>query len=242
MVLGVVLVVVFISALCTSFAAAATGWSQTYGGSGDDEAYSLVQTRDGGYALAGYTNSFGAGSYDFWLIKTNSSGNMQWSQTYGGTGDDEAYSVVQSNDTGYAVAGSTDSYGAGETDAWLVKTDSSGNMQWNHTYGGRAQDGAYSVVQTIDGGYALAGYTNSFGAGSYDFWLVKTDSSGNMMWNKTYGGSGDDEAGCVIQTSDGGFALAGYTNSFGAGSYDFWLVKTDSFGGITVEQDLWRFM
>jgi predicted secreted protein len=231
LILGVFLLAVFISALCTPFAAAAaTGWSQTYGGSGDDQAYSIVQTSDGGYALAGYTNSSGAGSYDFWLIKTNSSGDMQWSQTYGGTGYDEAFSVVQGNDTGYAVAGYTNSYGAGAADAWLVKTDSSGNMQWSQTYGGRAQDGAYSAIQTSDGGYALAGFTDSFGAGSFDFWLVKTNASGSMMWNQTYGGTGDDEAACVIQTSDDGYALVGYTNSFGAGGYDFWLVKTDSSG------------
>jgi hypothetical protein len=237
LVLGVVLLAVFIAASCIPFGSAATtGWSQTYGGSGDDEAYSVVQTGDGGYALAGYTNSSGAGSYDFWLIKTNSSGSMLWSQTYGGAGDDEAYSVVQSNDTGYAVAGYTDSYGAGETDAWLVKTDSSGNTQWSQTYGGRAQDGAYSVIQTSDGGYALAGYTDSYGAGSFDFWLVKTSSSGSMLWNQTYGGLGDDEAGCVIQTGDGGYVLAGYTNSFGAGSYDFWLVKTDSSGSMMWNQ------
>ena len=231
LVLGVVLLAVFISTSCIPFGSAATtGWSQTYGGSGDDEAYSVVQTSDGGYALVGYTNSSGAGSYDFWLIKTNSSGGMLWNQTYGGPGDDEAYSVVQCNDTGYAVAGYTNSYGIGETNAWLVKTDSSGNMQWSQTYGGRAENIAYSVIQTSDGGYALAGYTDSFGAGSYDFWLVKTDSSGNMVWSQTYGGSGDDEAGWVIQTSDGGYALTGLTNSTGAGSYDFWLVKTDSYG------------
>ena len=231
LVLGVVLLAVFISASCIPLGSAATtGWSQTYGGSGDDEAYSVVQTKDGGYALAGYTNSSGAGSYDFWLIKTNSSGGMLWNQTYGGAGDDEAYSVVQTNDTGYAVAGYTNSYGAGEIDAWLVKTDSSGNMQWSQTYGGRAQDGAYSVIQTSDGGYALAGFTDSFGAGSYDFWLIKTNSSGGMQWNQTYGGTGDDESSCVIQTSDGGYGLTGYTNSSGAGNDDFWLVKTDSFG------------
>jgi hypothetical protein len=237
LVLGVVLLAVFISTSCIPFGSAATtGWSQTYGGSGDDEAYSVVQTSDGGYALVGYTNSSGAGSYDFWLIKTNSSGGMLWNQTYGGPGDDEAYSVVQCNDTGYAVAGYTNSYGIGETNAWLVKTDSSGNMQWSQTYGGRAENIAYSVIQTSDGGYALAGYTDSFGAGSFDFWLVKTNSSGGMLWNQTYGGTGDDEASSVIQTSDGGYALAGYTDSFGAGSYDFWLVKTDSSGNMVWSQ------
>jgi len=237
LVLGVVLLAVFISASCIPFGSAATtGWGQTYGGSGDDEAYSVVQTSDGGYAVAGYTNSSGAGSYDFWLIKTNSSGGILWNQTYGGAGDDEAYSVVQCNDTGYAVAGYTNSYGAGETDAWLVKIDSSGNTQWSQTYGERAQDGAYSVIQTSDGGYALAGFTDSYGPGSFDFWLVKTNSSGSMLWNQTYGGTGDDEASSVIQTSDGGYALAGYTTSFGVGGYDFWLVKTDSSGNMVWSQ------
>lgn len=231
-VLGVLFVAVLVSAWCVRFGFAAAGWSQTYGGSGDDEAYSVIQTSDGGYALAGFTNSSGAGSYDFWLVKTNSSGAMQWSQTYGGAGDDEGCSVVQTSDSGYMLVGSTTSYGAGETDAWLVKTDSSGGVQWNQTYGARAEDVAYSVVQTSDGGYALAGYTDSYGAGGYDFWLVKTNSSGGMMWNQTYGGAGDDEASNVIQTSDGGYALAGYTASLGAGIDDFWLVKTDSSGNM----------
>jgi predicted secreted protein len=222
----------FALALCIRSSIAASEWSHTYGGSGDNEFYSLVRTTDGGYALAGYTNSSGAGGYDAWLVKTDSSGTMQWSHTYGGPDADAAFSVVQTNDTGYALAGYTDSYGAGDYDAWLVKTDSSGRIQWNQTYGGTAQDGAYSVVQTSDGGYALAGFTDSYGAGGYDFWLVKTDSSGRMVWNQTYGGTGDEQASSVIQTSDGGYALAGYTNSFGAGSYDFWLVKTDSYGNM----------
>jgi predicted secreted protein len=230
--LCLLLISMFTLALCIRPGFAASGWSQTYGGSGDDEFYSLVKTSDGGYALAGYTNSSGAGGYDFWLVKTNASGTMQWNQTYGGSKDDEAFSVIQTNDTGYALAGTTTSYGAGETNAWLVKTDSSGTMLWSQTYGGVAQDGAYCVIQTSDGGYALAGFTDSYGAGGYDFWLVKTNSSGGMMWNRTYGGTGDEQVSSVIQTSDGGYALAGYTNSFGAGSYDFWLVKTDSSGNM----------
>lgn len=230
--LGFFFVAVFVSALCVRPGFADAGWSQPYGGSGDDEAYSLIRTGDGGYTLAGFTNSSGAGSYDFWLVKTNSSGTLQWNQTYGGTGDDEGYSVIQTNDTGYAMAGSTDSQGAGETDAWLVKTDSSGIMQWNQTYGARAEDVAYSVIQTSDGGYALAGYSDSYGAGNFDFWLVKTDSFGSVVWNQTYGGIGDDGASDAIQTSDGGYALVGYTTSMGAGMNDFWLVKTDLSGNM----------
>jgi predicted secreted protein len=232
LILVLFLISFFTLAVCTSLGGAAQGWSQAYGGLGDNETFSVVQTSDGGFALAGYTNSSGAGGYDGWLVKINSSGTMQWNQTYGGSNDDFAFSVIQTSDSGYALAGITTSYGAGESNVWLVKTDSLGNIQWNQTYGGRAHNGAFSVVETGDGGYAIAGFTNSYGAGSNDFWLIKTDSSGNMQWNQTYGGTGDEEASCVVQTSDGGFALAGYTNSLGAGSYDFWLVKTDSSGTV----------
>jgi hypothetical protein len=211
-------------------------WTQTYGGSGDDLAYSLVQTRDGGYALAGYTDSFGAGYYDFYLVKTNSAGTEQWSKTYGGPGDDEASSLIQTSDGGYALAGWTDSFGGGGYKFYLVKTDSSGNMLWNTTYGGAGDSQAYSVIQTSDGGYALAGFTDSSGAGGNDFYLVKTDSQGNMIWNMTYGGIGDDKAFSLIQTNDGGYALAGYTTSPTAGVYNFWLVKTNSNGTETWSQ------
>jgi len=205
-------------------------WNKTYGGTSDDVASSLVQTADGGYALAGSTISFGAGSSDFWLAKTDSNGNMQWNKTYGGAGYDFARSLVQTIDGGYALAGCTDTYGAGTQDFWLVKTDDSGNVQWNKTYGGASTDYATALVQTIDGGYALAGYTASYGAGKYSFWLVKTNAGGSMEWNRTYGGTNDDYATALVQTIDGGYALAGSTNSYGAGEYDFWLVKTDDNG------------
>jgi hypothetical protein len=206
-------------------------WSKTYGGAEADYAYSLVQTDDGGYAIAGSTESYGAGARDFWLVKTDSAGNVLWNRKYGGTNYDEARSLVQTSDGGYALAGYTDSYGAGSSDFWLVKTDASGNTQWNKTYGGTGNDGASSVVQTGDGGYALAGYTYSLGAG-YDFWLVKTDASGNTQWSKTYGGTNYDEASSLVQASDGGYAIAGKTFSYGDGVADFWLVKTDSSGNV----------
>jgi len=195
-------------------------WNQTYGGADFDRAYSLVKTSDGGYALTGKTLSFGAGEYDVWLVKTDGSGNMEWSRTYGGAGNDYAFSLVETSDGGFAFAGGNR----------LVKTDGSGNMEWNQTYGGTGNDAIRSLVETSDGGFALAGYTRSFGAGNYDFWLVKTDGSGNIMWNKTYGGVGYDRAYSLVETSDGGFALAGETRSYGAGNYDVWLVKTDESG------------
>jgi hypothetical protein len=211
-------------------------WNMTYGGTGDDVAWALVQTDDGRYALAGWTESFGAGNKDFWLVKTDASGNMQWNQTYGGTGDDVALALVRTSDGGYALTGTTHSFDAGNLDTWLVKTDASGTMQWNRTYGGTGTDAvheALTLVQTDDGGYALAGITRSSGAGwQSDFWLVKTDSSGNMMWNKTYGGTRDDEVRALVQTDDEGYALVGWTVSFGVGDCDFWLVKTDAAGNM----------
>jgi hypothetical protein len=208
------------------------GWSKTYGGIGSDSVYSLVQTGDGGYAMLGGTDSYGAGNGDFWLIKTDSFGNAQWNKTYGGANWDGALAVVQTGDGGYALAGSTLSYGAGNNDFWLIKTDPSGNAQWNKTYGGTSNDYANSVVQTGDGEYALVGCTNSYGLGNGDFWFVKADADGNAQWNKTYGGTQQDWACSVIQTSDGGYALAGYIGSSGPAGSDGFLVKTDAYGVI----------
>jgi hypothetical protein len=205
-------------------------WNKTYGGTDYEGAYALVQTSDGGYALAGYTVSFGAGSTDAWLVRTDANGNMMWNKTYGGTWGDGAFALVQTSDGGYALGGTTGS--SGPADFWLVKTDGSGNMMWNQTYGGTLGDNAYALVQTNDGGYALAGKTLSFSGYNYDFWLVKTDANGNMQWNRTYGGIGDDRASALAKTADGGYALAGVTNSFGAGKADLWLVKTDLGSGL----------
>jgi hypothetical protein len=124
------------------------------------------------------TESFGPGGDDFWLIKTDAAGKMQWNQTYGGPNGDYGFSLVATSDGGYAVAGSTYSFGAGKFDSWLVKTDAAGNMEWNRTYGGAGSDIAASLGETLDGGYALAGYTYLIGAGNSDLWLVKTDEQG----------------------------------------------------------------
>ncbi|MFZ8835339.1 MAG: hypothetical protein ACO2O5_14280, partial [Candidatus Caldipriscus sp.] len=142
----------------------ATYFAKTYGGTDDDGAYSVQQTSDGGYIVAGYTASFGAGSWDIFLIKTDANGNIQWAKTYGGTDEDRAHSVQQTSDGGYIVAGVTFSFGTGYSDAFLVKTDANGNIVWAKTYGGTYSDYAYSVQQTSDGGYIVAGHTNSFGA------------------------------------------------------------------------------
>jgi outer membrane protein assembly factor BamB len=148
-------------------------WSKTFGGTGHDVGYSVQQTRDGGYIIVGYTASYGAGGYDVYLIKVDANGNMQWSRTFGGSGDDEGYSVQQTSDGGYIIVGSTTSYGAGGSDVYLIKVDANGNMQWSRTFGGARDDGGSSVQQTSDGGYIIVGGTASYGAGGYDVYLIK---------------------------------------------------------------------
>jgi len=210
----------------------ATEWTRAYGGADYDCAFSVVEASDGGYVLAGFTKSFGAGNYDPWLVKTDDDGNIQWNRTYGGANYDCANSVVETAGGGYALFGHTSSFGAGENDFWLVKVDSAGNHEWNQTYGGPDNDYGESIIETSDGGYVLAGRTFSLGAGSGDFWLVKVDSAGNHEWNQTYGGTDFDYGFSVVEASDGGYVLAGWTRSFGAGDYDFWLVKTDDDGNM----------
>ena len=205
-------------------------WSRTFGGYGDDICWSVQQTSDEEYVLGGYTSSFGAGSYDFWLLKTDQNGDSLWSRTYGGNGYDNCYSVQQTTDGGYILAGRTQSFGAGSYNFWLLKTDEDGDSLWSRTFGGDSFDSCHSVWQTEDGGFVLTGLTASFGAGSGDCWLVKTNDEGDSLWSRTYGGNGYDYCNSVQQTSDGGYILAGHTGSFGAGSSDFWLVKTDENG------------
>jgi predicted secreted protein len=199
-------------------------WSKTYGGAENDYGYCVVETSDG-YALAGNTASSGAGGVDCWLVKTDASGTLQWSKTYGGTSSESAYCVVQTSDGGYALAGSKYSTTSGYN-FLLVKTDASGNELWSKTYGGTQNDNGECVVETSDGGYAIAGTTASSGAGGADAWLVRTDASGNMLWSQTYGGSSYDYGSCVVQTHDGSYALTGLTLSSGLGGGDVWLIKT----------------
>jgi hypothetical protein len=205
-------------------------WNKTFGGADSDWGYMVKETNDQGYIITGGTKSYGAGLEDAWLIKTDSNGNKQWSKTFGGLNYDYSYSVQQTTDGGYALTGFTESNSNGSRDVWLIKTDADGDEIWNKTYGGIEYDFGYSVQQTIDSGYIIAGYTGSYGLGYSDIWLIKTDSYGNELWNKTFGGGDDDFAYCVQQTSDDGFILIGRTWSYGAGLNDAWLIKTDSNG------------
>ncbi|MCD4708481.1 MAG: hypothetical protein K8S62_12185 [Candidatus Sabulitectum sp.] len=205
-------------------------WTKTFGGTGYDLGYSVVQTTDGGYIVAGYTESYGAGDYDVYLVKTDSSGDTLWTKTFGGTEYDPGFSVQQTTDEGYIVAGSTRSYGAGGADVYIIKTNSDGDTLWTNTYGGSGYDAGYFVQQTTDGGYVATGYTYSYGAGGADVYLIKTDSIGDTLWTKTFGGYEWEYGFSVRQTTDGGYIVAGFTDSYGAGLDDVYLIKTDSSG------------
>jgi hypothetical protein len=235
-------IVVFSLLLISSFhpAFATSSLNKTYGGAKDDAAYSILSSSDGGYVLAGYTKSVGAGGMDAWLVKVDYSGQMVWNRTYGGTADDVAYSLIQTGTGGYVFAGYSASFGMGGSDVWLVKTHSEGNVEWNHTYGGAGQEESFCVVQANDGGYLVVGSTNSFGAGQNDFWLVKTDANGKISWNQTYGGAGEEVARSVVEASDGGYTVTGCKRSLNVSAYDIWVVKTDPTGVMLWNQTFGR--
>ena len=263
-------------------------WTQTYGGANDDKGWSVQQTSDNGYVTVGWTNSFGAGSYDIYLVKTDESGDILWTETYGADGSDDGRSIRQTSDGGYVIAGNTQPIGIfgsylwliktnsaggvlwsktwGETpipnvntgrcvqltsdggyvisghsqylgpdngeDVYLVKTDSNGDTEWEKFFGGSGYEIGYWTQQTSDGGFVVVGYTTSFGAGNEDVYLVKTDASGTEEWTKTYGGTGTDFAYSVQQTSDNGYIMVGFTDSSGAGSYDVYVIRTDDAGDV----------
>ncbi len=207
-------------------------WFRIYGDTAADYANGIQQTTDGGYIVAGSTNSFGAGSQDAWVSKLDGEGNVIWQKTYGGAAWDSASSIQQTTDRGYIVAGNTGSFSPAFQDAWVLKLDESGNVIWQKTYGGTAGDYAEFVQQTTDRGYIVTGSTRSFGTGNWDAWVLKLDENGNVIWQKTYGGTGDDDPSAIQQTTDGGYILAGNTRSFGAGNGDAWVVKLEADGDV----------
>ncbi|MFA5033340.1 MAG: T9SS type A sorting domain-containing protein [bacterium] len=195
-------------------------WEKTYGGSTYKYGYSVCQTKDDGFVIAGSNPS------DIYLLKTDSNGDTLWTRAYGsGCG----YSVCQTADSGLAIVGFTDSFGDINGDVYLIKTNPNGDTLWTKTYGGSSEDLGCSVSQTVDGGFIIVGRTMSFGAGNYDVYLIRTDSSGDTLWTRTYGGSGSDEGSSVQQTFDDGYIVTGRTFSFSTGK-NIYLIKTNSNG------------
>ena len=248
-------------------------WQKCLGGSGMEYATFTQQTRDGGYIVAGYSNSNDGdvtgnhGGYDYWVVKLSSTGSIQWQKCLGGSGMEYATFTQQTTDGGYIVAGCSDSndgdvsgnHGGG--DYWVVKMDNTGNIQWQKCLGGSNADEASSVQQTADGGYIVAGWSNSnngdvsgnhagSGGGSGDYWVVKLGSTGSIQWQKCLGGSGDDFANFIQQTTDGGYVVAGGSGSHDgdvSGNHsasfadDYWVVKMDNTGNIQWQKCLGGF-
>ena len=206
-----------------------TLWTKTFGGSSYDVGNFVEQTADSGYIICGYTYSFGLGNADIWLIKIDIMGDTLWTKTYGGINQDVGGAVQQTIDGGYILTGSTRSFGSGVDDVWILKTDESGDTLWSKIYGGSSYEWGYSIQQTADSGYIIAGSTASFGAGEDDVWLIKTNALGDTLWTRTYGGMKNDEGYSVKQTIDKGYVITGRTNGSGL-MCEAWLIKTNSSG------------
>jgi hypothetical protein len=238
-------------------------WDKRFGGNDKDWFYSMQQTSDGGYILGGYSKSDISGdktqpswgSYDYWIVKTDPFGNKQWDKRFGGTSDDELFSLQQTTDGGYILGGystsgiggdKTQSAWGGSEDYWIIKIDSLGIKQWDKRFGGTDNDILYSLQQTSDGGYILGGSSRSDSSGNktqpswgdWDYWIVKINSLGIKQWDKRFGGTNDDNFLCIRQISDGGYILGGYSGSDSSGDktqpsqglWDYWIVKIDSLG------------
>jgi hypothetical protein len=251
-------------------------WANTFGGSDIDQGQSVKQTNDGGFIIAGNTQSFGLGNPHVYLLRTDANGTLLWSKTYSGTGGALGYDVLEdangnflvtggaggdlyllktdasgnliwakvcdgtgldigyciqpTNDGGYIISGNNQVGGLGTGDVFLVKTDSSFNLQWSKRFSSPGQDDGNSVLQTNDGGYIIGATTTGFGAGGADAWVLRTDSAGTLLWSKTFGGITYDWIHDIYAVSTGGFITIGQTNSFGAGNYDMYFIRLDANG------------
>jgi len=205
-----------------------TLWTKSYGGSGQEYGNAGQQTIDGGYIVTGYTTTFGSGGKDIYLVKTDSTGSVLWSKTFGGTGDDYAKSIIQTVDGGYILLGSTNSFGAGNYDYYLIKTNSTGDLQWSYTYGGISFDYGFSVSSVGNNGFIMAGYSNVPVINDEKILLIRTNFWGDTLWTKTFGYGNFSNAFAVQQTFDGGYVISGRV-SFSP-TFNAYLIKTNSIG------------
>lgn len=237
-------------------------WQKTFGGSGDDYAHSIQQTADGGYIIAGESNSNDGdvsgnhGGSDYWIVKLSPSGEITWQQSLGGSGADSATSIKQTIDGGYIVAGYSSSsdgdvtVNQGSGDYWIVKLNAAGGIEWQKSFGGSDFDNALSIDQTNDNGYIIAGLTNSndgdvtLNQGVRDYWIVKLNMTGDLIWEKSLGGSGDDRAYSIKQTSNNNYIIGGFSSSHDGdvtannGDGDCWIVNLNPEGNILWQKAL----
>lgn len=219
-------------------------WEQDFGGDNHDFIYSIEQTKDGGYVAVGKTSSSGGGLTNGWMVRINALGQVQWQKTYGGDSYDTINSIIETDDGGFIVGGSSYSFGTGNEDAWIMKLDSTGTTQWQKSYGGQGEDLAFFIEPTNDGGYIAAGRTSSYGTGTMDAWVLKLNSSGDIQWQKTYGEGNYDLVSTIHQTDDGGYIMSGGTYVIGPNGEDlgkeFWVAKLDSTGAVVWIRATWE--
>ncbi len=231
-------------------------WQKSLGGSEDDYAASVIRTNDGGFVVFGYTSSddgditSSKGGIDYWMVKLDEIGNVEWQKSLGGSIFEYGHEVIQTTDGGFAVVGFSCSVDGditgnhGDYDYWVVKLDGSGEILWQKALGGSSLDQAFGIRQTTDGGYIVAGASISDDGdvshhiASNDCWIVKLDASGNLSWEKSYGGTGSEFPSSIVQTSDGGYVFAGWSTSSNGdatvnhGERDAWIVKLNSVGDL----------
>ncbi len=262
--MGKTILSLLVLALCSTILPAqpTIEWQQTFGGSRWDETMSILQTGEGGYIVAGTTDSKDGDveanhDYDeFWILKLDTIGAVLWKKTYGGSDLDDAFAIQQTTDGGFVVAGFTISNDGdvsgnhGDYDAWVLKLDSVGGIQWQKCLGGSGWEEAWDIQQTVDGGYIIAGRSGTANGdvtvnhGSLDYWVVKLSSAGEIEWQKSFGGSSIDLAYSIYQTKDGGYIVAGESSSLdgdvknGHGSSDYWILKLDFEGKIEWQKAL----
>ncbi|MDR2353179.1 MAG: T9SS C-terminal target domain-containing protein [Deltaproteobacteria bacterium] len=237
-------------------------WQKCLGGSETDISNSIQETSDGGFITTGLSRSRDGdatenhGGFDYWIVKLDRQRNIQWQKSLGGSGNDYANNVLETADGGFIIIGASDSADGdvtdnhGESDAWIVKLNSQGNLEWQKSLGGSLEDSINSIQQTSDGGFIAVGQTKSRDGdvtenhGGDDLWIIKMDSQGNVLWQKTYGGSDYDKADSIQETSDGGFIAAGLTQSRDGdvtknhGGWDYWILKLDDQGNLEWQKSL----
>lgn len=211
-------------------------WWKTYGGLYDDYGYSVERTPDGGFVVVGTTHSYGSGDSDIYTVRTDESGDTLWTRTFGGADKDDGFSIKKASSGGYIIAGTTESFGAGMSDVYLLRIDDSGDTLWTRTIGGGNLERGFSVAESGEGNYIVTGNAMSFGGGDDDIYLIKVNDDGTVLWSKVFDEALDQSGQSIHVTADGGYIIAGFIGSYYGSYWDVYLVKTTP-DAVGVERD-----